>query len=86
MIKKNSIAGSLESSDILVELFVHDNGRIIELDSPVKQQFGDEIIQVVTEILDEEKIDNVKVILRDAGALNYTIKARLKTAIQRGRE
>ncbi len=86
MIKKNSIAGSLESNDILVELFLNEKGRTIELESPVKQQFGAEIISVVTKVLDEEKIDNIRVVLKDKGALNYTIRARMRTAIQRGRE
>ena len=86
MLKKNSIAGTLESNDILVELFVHDKGRVIELESQVKAQFGAEILRVVRETLDEYKIDNVKVILKDHGALNFTIKARVKTAILRGLE
>lgn len=86
MLTKNSIAGTLESNDIMVELFLNDKGRIIELDSPVKDQFGTEILEVVNQVLDEHKIDNVKVILNDKGALNYTIKARVKTAIKRGQE
>ncbi|MDF9867107.1 citrate lyase subunit gamma (acyl carrier protein) [Bacilli bacterium PM5-3] len=86
MLIKNSIAGTLESNDIMVELFLNDSGRIIELDSPVKAQFGDEIIEVVNGVLDEFKIDNVRVVLKDKGALNFTIKARVKTAIIRGQE
>jgi len=86
VLKKNSIAGTLESNDILVELFLNDKGRIIELDSPVKAQFGDEILEVVNTVLDEANINNIKVILKDQGALNYTIKARMKTVIKRGQE
>ena len=86
MVKRNSIAGSLESNDILVEIFPDDKGRKIELESPVKAQFGDEILEVVNEVLDEFNLTNIHVILKDQGALNYTIKARLKTAILRGIE
>ncbi|MDL2211964.1 citrate lyase acyl carrier protein [Erysipelotrichaceae bacterium OttesenSCG-928-M19] len=86
MLEKNSMAGSLESNDILVELFHDHKGRSIDLESPVKEQFGDEIISVVNEVLDQYGIDDVLVILKDKGALNYTIKARLKTAIARGQK
>lgn len=85
MLKRDTIAGSIESNDIMVKLF-NDKGRTIELNSPVKEQFGAEIIKVVNDVLDEYKLNDVKVILEDRGALNYTIKARIKTAIQRGVE
>lgn len=83
MLKRDSIAGTLESNDIMIELFQHD-GRLIELNSPVKEQFGTEIMEVVTDVLDEYNLNDIKVVLQDKGALNYTIKARLKTAILRG--
>ena len=86
MLKKNSIAGTLESNDILVELFLNEDGRIIELDSPVKAQFGAEILEIANETLNEYNINNVRVVLNDKGALNFTIKARMKTAIKRGLE
>lgn len=86
MLVQNSIAGTLESNDIMVELFLNDEGRIIELESPVQEQFGDEIISVVNEVLDEYNINAVKLVLNDKGALNYTIRARVKTAIKRGQE
>lgn len=84
MITQNSVAGSMESNDVMIEIILNDNGRIIELESPVKKQFGKQILKVVNEVLDEYKIDNVKVIISDKGALDYTIKARLKCAILRG--
>lgn len=84
MLKKNSVAGSLESNDVMVELFLNDNGRIIELNSPVKAQFGDQMLKVVEDVLNKHQLDNVKVVLSDKGALDYTIAARLETAILRG--
>lgn len=81
---KNSMAGSLESNDVLIELFANEKGRIIELESVVKKQFNDAILQTVNILLDEYGLENIKVVINDKGALDYTIKARLKTAILRG--
>ena len=86
MQKRNSIAGTIESNDIMIELFNDYSGRTIELESSVMDQFGDEILRIINETLDEYQIDNVKVVAHDKGALNFTIKARIKTAILRGLE
>lgn len=86
MLKNNSIAGTIESNDIMIELYKDNKGRSIELESSVKKQFGDEIIAIINETLDEYNINDVKVIANDKGALNFTIKARVKTAILRGLE
>lgn len=81
---KNSIAGTLESNDVLIELFVWENERVIEIESVVKKQFGSAIHALINAVLDEYKIDHIKVVVNDKGALDYTLKARLKTALQRG--
>lgn len=86
MLKRNSIAGTIESNDIMIQLYYEHLGRSIELESSVMEQFGAEILSVITEVLDEYQINNVKVVAHDKGALNYTIKARIKTAILRGLE
>lgn len=84
-INKPSRAGSLESNDILVMLYPHDS-REINIDSVVKMQFGDRILEVINETLDELDIKNVKVDVQDKGALDFTIKARVKCAVQRSME
>lgn len=81
---KNSMAGSLESNDVLIELYENESGRIIELESVVKVQFEDAILKTVNQVLDEYHLNNIKVVINDKGALDYTIKARMKTAILRG--
>ena len=80
---KPSKAGSLESNDILIQLYPAEE-RSIELDSPVKQQFGAEIEAVINRTLDELEVGGVKVIAKDRGALNFAITARIKSAVQRG--
>ena len=82
-IKKTALAGTMESSDIQFTLSSSDNGIQIDLDSPVKDLYGEEIIQVIKDTLKSYDIDSVKVKAIDKGALNCVIKARLVTAIQR---
>ena len=83
-IKQPAIAGTLESNDVLVNVFPGEGKRDIELQSIVIDQFGDEILEVVNSVLDENEIEDIKMTLDDRGALNYTIKARVKTALDRG--
>jgi len=83
-IKQAAMAGTLESNDVLVNVFPGNGSREVELESIVFDQFGDEILEVVNFVLDENEIDDVKITLNDRGALNYTIKARVQTALDRG--
>lgn len=79
---KIGVAGSLESNDALIT--VTENDKIeIEIESIVYDFFHEQIKKVIIETLKELNIDNLKVVIRDKGALDYTIKARLITAIER---
>ena len=77
-------AGSVESNDILVMLSPGDGQIDIELESVVEQQYGEDIKKVITDTLKELNVNDVKLIAKDKGALDFTIKARVKTAIKRG--
>lgn len=83
-IMKTGLAGSLESSDVLITIDSNlGNGRDIALDSIVKRQYGKQIIKVVNETLDLLEIEDAKVKLEDKGALDCTIRARLEAAAYR---
>jgi len=83
-IKKSSIAGTLESSDIQIAIEPKkENGIEIELKSSVEKQFGRQIRKVITETLQSLGIKNVKVSAVDKGALDCTIKARVECAAYR---
>ncbi|MDR1587947.1 MAG: citrate lyase acyl carrier protein [Treponema sp.] len=82
-IKQNSVAGTLESSDIMVTLESGAKGIEIEIDSIVVKQFGREIRRAITETLKELDVKNVRVKAVDKGALDCTIRARVKTAVFR---
>ena len=85
-IKKTSTAGTLESSDIMILLEKNEDGIVIELKSTVMHQFGDLIRQVILETLVNAGVTNAKVVATDRGALDYTIKARVLTALYRAVE
>jgi len=72
--------GSLESSDCMIELRAADQ-REIEIDSIVFEQFGEQIHAVITHVLDQYQVDQLHVRCIDKGALDYTIQARLKAAL-----
>ncbi len=83
-IVKTGMAGSLESSDVLITVDSnHGKGRDVSLSSIVKRQYGKQILKVVDDTLDTLSIKDVKVRLEDKGALDCTIRARLEAAVYR---
>ena len=79
-------AGTMESSDVYVEIEPAANGLSIELESVVKAQFGPLILSTVKEVLEECGVKNAKVRIADRGALDCVIRARVETAVMRGKE
>ena len=77
-------AGTLESSDVFVTLEPHD-GLQIDIDSVVKNQFGEEILRTVEDVLRELNVRNAKLSIVDRGALDCVIRARVETAVLRGK-
>jgi len=79
---KKGIAGSVESNDCLITV-MEVSKRDIEIHSIVDAFFHDQILKVIIDTLDERHLTNIQVIIEDKGALDYTIKARLITALSR---
>ena len=84
-ILKVASAGTLESSDVYVEVEPSESGFIIELDSVVAEQFGEKIKEAVSDVFKEQGINNAIVRVHDKGALECVIRARVESAILRGR-
>ena len=83
-INKPAKAGTMESNDIYVMIMPNPKGGIeINLQSIVMKQFGEEIKSVILDTLVELGVKNIIVNAQDKGALNYTIKARIETAVKR---
>ena len=84
MLLKNASAGTMESSDVYVEIEPAQTLEI-QLESVVLAQFGDEIISVVRDVLQENGVEKASVRVIDRGALECVLRARVETAILRGK-
>lgn len=78
-------AGTLESGDIMITVAPADKGSgiQIELSSPVIQQFGRQIKAAIQLVSTELNIADAVIQANDRGALDCTIKARVKAALCR---
>jgi len=85
-LKKKASAGTLESSDVYVEIEPSVTGLNIDLQSVVQAQFGDAIEAAVQDVLRENGVTNASVKIMDRGALECVIRARVETAILRSKE
>jgi len=86
-IKKKAVAGTMESSDVFVDIAPSEEGLYIDIQSVVYNQFGEQIKKAVHETFRQFQVERAKVTLNDRGALDCTIRARVETAIKRaGRE
>ncbi len=84
-IKKMATAGTVESNDILIMMSPGEGDIMIELESIVEQQYGQDIKKVIKDTMEEAGLTSANVIAKDKGALDFTIRARVKTCIERGR-
>ena len=83
-IKKPAVAGTLESSDCQITIRPNPgNGIDIDLESDVKMMFGESILETVRKTLEEFGVTSAEVEIRDKGALDCTIKARVEGAVFR---
>ncbi len=85
-VKKKASAGTLESSDVYVEIEPAADGLVIDLQSVVQNQFGPAIEAAVREVLAATGVDKAKVKVMDRGALECVIRARVETAVLRSKE
>ena len=87
MIKQKAHAGTLESSDIYVEIAPAQagSGIVLNLTSVVMQQFGPEIEAVIRETLAGLGVEDAQLTVSDRGAVDCTIRARIETAVCRGK-
>ena len=85
--KEKGWAGTLASSDIYVELepLPAGSGIVLNVSSIVYAQFGEEVEDVIRQTLTELGETDVSVTAKDRGAVDCTIRARVETAVYRGR-
>jgi len=84
-IVKPATAGTMESSDVYVEVEPGTQGLQLHLESVVAAQFGAAILETAREVFQENGVENAVVRIVDRGALDCVIRARIETAILRGK-
>lgn len=80
---KTAQAGTLESNDIMIIIEPGENGITLDLQSIVKKQFGAAITRTIVDAVKARGITDINIKAIDKGALDYTILARLTTALSR---
>lgn len=81
---KNAYAGTLESSDLFVQIIKTDEKGInIQLESSVEEIYGDDIKDLIIQIIHDLEIKDINLKIQDKGAFDFTIKARVQAAILR---
>lgn len=82
---KEALAGTLESSDLLVKVTPLPEDRVdVVIQSEVMHQFGEQIRKVVLDTLEQLGLLSGQVVIEDKGALDCAIRARIQAAILRG--
>lgn len=79
-----AMAGTLESSDLMVKVSPVESGLDVVIQSEVYKQFGDRITEVVNETLAALNIQQGLIVVDDKGALDCVIRARMHAALLRG--
>jgi citrate lyase subunit gamma (acyl carrier protein) len=82
-IKTSSQAGTDESCDILIQVSP-SNTLEIKVESRVEKLYGDTIRSVIQSTLQDLSITKGIITAKDNGALDYTIRARVKAAVTQG--
>ena len=83
-IVKEALAGTLESSDLMVKVAPLDGSLEIVINSEVMRQFGVQIRKVVDETLGKLGVTDGVIVIEDKGALDCAIRARVQAAVLRG--
>ncbi|UGS43572.1 citrate lyase acyl carrier protein [Pseudocitrobacter corydidari] len=82
-IVREALAGTQESSDLMVKITPADGELEIVIHSEVIKQFGEQIRRVVDETLQRMGVAQGLIIIEDKGALDCVIRARLQSALLR---
>ena len=85
-IVREALAGTMESSDLMVKIAPSEGELEVIVHSEVIKQFGDRIRQVVNATLRAMDVHQGLIIIEDKGALDCVIRARLQSAILRAAE
>ncbi len=82
---REASAGLRDKGDVVVRLLpaADKSGIQLDIESKVMSMFGNQIRATVLELIESYGLSDVIVSVQDQGALDYVIRARLQTAIER---
>jgi citrate lyase subunit gamma (acyl carrier protein) len=83
---KEALAGTVESSDLLVKIAPAGGELNVVINSEVYKQFGEQIRLVVDQTLEALGVTEGLIIIEDKGALDCVIRARVQSAVLRAAE
>lgn len=81
-IRRKATAGTMQSSDLIVQVEPADRLEIV-IESTVKQQFEPLIRQAVERVVARHDVRTALIRISDRGALDYAIEARVESALRR---
>lgn len=84
IISKKASCGTENKSDCLVSIEPADELNI-EVQSKVEKLFAPAISRTAQEVVEANKVEKARIIIKDFGALDWVIRARLECAIQRAK-
>jgi citrate lyase subunit gamma (acyl carrier protein) len=84
-ILREAKAGLDERGDVIVCLSPAEknSGVQIAIESTLMSLFGDQIRASVLAVVEGYGLNDLKLVIRDQGALDYALRARVQTAIER---
>lgn len=84
-ILREAKAGLDERGDVFVSISPaeENSGVQIDMESTLMSLFGDQIRASVLDVIEGYGLKDLKLAIRDQGALDYAIRARVQTAIER---
>ncbi|WP_127350716.1 citrate lyase acyl carrier protein [Dickeya fangzhongdai] len=80
---KEALAGTFESSDLLVKVAPAEGQLTVVINSEVIKQLGAQIKQVVNDTLSTLGVESGTIVVEDKGALDCVIRARVQSAVLR---
>ena len=80
-----SVGNAKQNADCVIEIKPRSKGVKINLDSLVKNQYGDAIKRAVKSELKKQDVEAAEITIIDRGAIDPVLRARLECVIKRGR-
>lgn len=87
-IQKNASIGVEETNDLLIEIepAAQGSGVVLDFKTSVPYQYGEHLHNLILKTVEEAGYTDLKMIVRDKGAWDYTVKARILTVLERGNQ